>query len=382
MKTQLRLIASTIVLTVLIWIYADQASHSTTTLSVPLKLEPAEATSQWALHIAGASTDQPDRRQVQLTVRGPKKAIRTLESDNSQGQFALTVKLADQLTPGKINSRNLYADLSGSPELLQRGLNLQSVLPQVIEFEVDRYIKVPVEFKPDAGAFKSALVGQPTVAEKVTARVLESKVGKEFSVYPLTMPLEDAIKQDLDKRRTEDANGPMVLHFPIQLQSLRLAVDAVFEPSVVNVTVMLKDQSSIERKTVRPLSVTVKTQDFFEGYEIEWEDKTGAQFTQSINCRVPVSKLEAFRQLESTGILAYVIIDSSDLPPDPTVAGPTATTVPAPTTSATYRPKQVHFVFPPGFEDVKPVGPPPTVNLRINKKQIDTTGLPTAAAAP
>ncbi|NLE60705.1 MAG: hypothetical protein GX616_20355 [Planctomycetes bacterium] len=382
MKTQIRLILSTLALTVLIWIYANQASHSTTTLSVPVKLEPAEAASQWALHIAGASADQPDRRQVQLTVRGPKKAIRDLESDNSQGQFALTVKLADQLTPGRTNSRNLDTDLSGSPELLQRGLNLQSVLPQVIEFEVDRYIKVPVEFKPEAGAFKSALVGQPTVAEKVTARVLESKVGKEFSVYPLTMPLEDAIKQDLDKRRTDDANGPLALHFPVQLQSLRLAVDAVFEPSVVNVTVKLKDQSSIERKTVRPLSVTVKTQDFFEGYEIEWEDKTGAQFTQSINCRVPISKLDAFRQIEPTGILAHVIIDSSDLPPGATAVGPSATSLPAPATSATYRPKQVHFIFPPGFEDVKPVGPPPTVNLRVNRKTTDATGLPKAVAAP
>jgi hypothetical protein len=381
MKTQVRLIVSTIALTVLIWIYANQASHSTTTLSVPVKLDPAEAGSLWALHIAGASADQPDSRQVQLTVRGPKKAIRMLESETSQERFALTVKLADQLTPGRTNSRDLYADLSGSPELLQRGLTLQSVLPKVIEFEVDRYIKVPVEFKPEAGAFKGALVGQPTILEKVTARVLESKVGKDFAAYPLVMPLEDAIREAFDKRRSEEASGPLALHFPVQLESLRLAVDAVFEPSVVHVTVELKDQSSIERKTVRPLSVMVRTQDFFEGYEIEWEDKTGAQFTQSINCRVPVSKLDAFRQIESTGILAYVIIDSSDLPVDATAAAPTATTVPAPTTSATYRPKQVYFVFPSGFEDVKPVGPPPTVNLRVNRKTTDATGLPTAVAA-
>ncbi|HPD28522.1 MAG TPA: hypothetical protein PLL20_00895 [Phycisphaerae bacterium] len=381
MKTQLRLIASTIVLTVLIWIYANQASHSTTTLLVPVKLALAETGGSWALRVADAPADQPNTRQVKLTVRGPKQAIRMLESETGQGRFALTVKLAEQLTPGKTNSRNLYADLSGSPDLLQRGLNLQSVMPEVIEFEVDRYIRVPVEFKPEAGAFKSALVGQPTLAEKVTARVLESKVGKDFAVYPLVLPLEDAIREAFDKRRTEEAAGPLSLHFPVQLQSLRLAVDADFEPPVVHVTVELKDQSSIERKTVRPLSVMVRTQDFFEGYEIEWEDKTGAQFTQSINCRVPVSKLDAFRQIESTGILAYVIIDSSDLPPEPTTAGPTATTVPAPTTSATYRPKQVHFVFPPGFEDIKPVGPPPTVNLRVNRKTTDATGLPTPAAS-
>ena len=235
---------------------------------------------------------------------------------------------------------------------------------------MDRYIKVRVEFTPVTGTFKDAVVGKPVVQEKVTARVLESKVGKDFGVYELPLPLEDAIKDALQKQ-PEQAYGPLAVSFPVSLREVRADIEAKFEPSLVHVTVELQAQSRIERKTVRPLSVTIKTQDFFEGYEIEWEDKTGAQFTQSINCRVPVSKLELFRRLDSTEILAYVVIDSSDLPQQP-VAG--STTLPAPTTSATYRPKQVCFVFPAGFEDVKPVGPPPTVNLRVNRKKTETAG--------
>ncbi len=377
MKTQIRLLVSTVFLTVLIWLYANQASHSTTTLLVPVRLEVPDAGSSWALRVIDAPEDRPDVRQVKMTVRGPKQAIRMLENENSQGRFMLTVTLAEQLTPGP-SSRNLYADLSGSPELLQRGLTLQSVLPAEVKFEVDRYIKVPVEFKPVTGAFENALVGKPVVQEKVTARVLESKVGKDFTLYEFPLPLEDAIKDALQKQ-PEQAYGPLAVSFPVSLQDVRTDIEATFEPSIVHVTVELQAQSRIERKTVRPLSVTIKTQDFFEGYEIEWEDKTGAQFTQSINCRVPVSKLDLFRRLDSTEILAYVVIDSSDLPQEPVTA---VTTLPAPTTSATYRPKQVYFVFPPGFEDVKPVGPPPTVNLRVNRKKTEAVGSVAPATTP
>lgn len=379
MKTQIRLILSTIALTVLIWVYANQASHSTTTLLVPVKLILTESGNLWALRIADAPEGQPNVKQVKIAVRGPKQAIRLLESENSQGRFMLTVKLGEQLAPGP-SSRNLYADLGSSPELLQRGLTLQEVSPMAVEFDVDRYVTVPVEFKPVTGAFETALVGRPTIQDKVMARVLESKVGKGFSVYELPLSLEDAIKESLQKQ-PQETYGPLTLSFPVDLRTARTGIEATFEPPTVFVTVELQAQSRIERKTVRPLSVMVKTQDFFDGCEIEWEDKTGAQFTQSINCRVPVSKLDLFRQLDSTEILAYVVIDNSDLPPQPG-AGASTTTLPAPATSATYRSKQVHFSFPAGFEEVKAVGPPPTVNLRVNRLKTDTPRLSTPPAAP
>lgn len=380
MRTQLRLILSTVALTVLIWFYANQASLSTTTLMVPVKLVLTEAGSPWALRVVDAPPDQPDIRQVKMTVRGPKQAIRLLETENAQGRFMLRVKLAEQLTPGR-TSRSLYADLSGSSDLLQRGLTLKELSPEAVEFEVDRYVKVPVEFKTAAGAFENALVGKPVVQEQVTARVLESKVGEDAVSFPIALPLEDEIKEALQKQPT-DADGPLAVTFPVSLQQVRTPVEAVFEPSVVNVTVQLQAQSRIVSKTVRPLSVMVKAQDFFDGYEIEWEDKTGAQFTQSINCRVPVSKMELFRQLHSTEVLAYVIIDSSDLPPE-AAAGSPAATLPAPVApTATYRTKQVHFVLPAGFEDVKPVDPLPTVNLRVTRKKADTSGLPSPSVTP
>lgn len=377
MKTQIRLILWTLALTVLIWFYANQASHSTTTLLVPVKLVLPEAGSPWALRVVDAPADQPNVKHVKMTVRGPKQAIRLLETDNAQGQFVLTVKLGEQLTPGRTN-RNLYADLSSSPELLQRGLTLQEVVPETVEFEVDRYVKVPVEFRPAAGSFESALIGKPVIQEQVTTRVLEGKAGKDISIYPLALPLEDAIREAL-QRQTNETDGPLSLRFPVSLQRARTPTEATFEPPVVHVTVQLQAQSRIERKTVRPLSVMVKAQDFFDGYEIEWEDKTGAQFTQSVICRVPLSKLELFRQLDSTEILAFVVIDSSDLPQDSTAGLPSAT---APTTTATYRSKPVHFVFPPGFEDVTTVGPTPTVNLRVDRKKVDVSRLAGPSATP
>jgi hypothetical protein len=378
MKTQIRLILSTIALTALIWVYANRASQSMTTLLVPVKLTLADANSSLSLRVVDAAEDQPNIKLVKMTVRGPKQAINLLENEQGRGHFMLTVKVGEQLSPGR-NSRNLFTDISNSSELLQRGLILQELSPEVVEFDVDRYIKLPVEVKPVAGSFESVLVGKPVVQQGVTARVLESKVDKGTTVLSVSLPIEDAIKEALSRQPSE-ADGPLELALSVPLQSSRLGVDATFDPPSVLVTVVLQGQFRVERKTVRPLSVLVKTQDFFDGgYEIEWEDKTGAQFTQTINVRVPVAKLDLFRQLDSTDIVAYVTIDSSDLPQE---AKGVATTSPAPAAATeTYRSKPVHFVFPPGFEEVKLVGADPTVNLRITKRS-DTAALIAPPVSP
>jgi hypothetical protein len=374
MRTQVRLILSTVALTALIWMYANRASQSVTTLLVPVKLTLTDRSSALALRLVDAAEDQPSVRQIKMTVRGPKQAIRILESEQSRGRFLLTIKVAEQLTPGR-NSRNLFTDISNSPELLERGLTLQELAPAVVEFDVDRYLRLPVDLKLTAGSFENVLVGRPAVQEKVTARVLESKVNKGSPALSLTLPIEDAIKEEL-QRQPSEAYGPLVLTFPVSLLSLRSNVDATFDPPTVRVTVQLQGQFRVERKNVRPLSVLIKTQDFFDGYEIEWADKTGAQFTQTINVRVPVAKLDLFRQLESTDIVAYVLIDSSDLPQEPAVA---VATSPAPAAATeTYRGKPIHFVFPPGFEEVKLVGPEPMVSLRVKKKADTSLAAPSA----
>jgi len=361
MKTQLRLLLFTIALTVLIWTYADRAGHETSTITVPVTIAPADPDSPLVFRIINARPDEPNVKRIKMRFRGPKSNIRLLETEYGYGGFALTVPIADDLTPGR-KSRNLLADLSRLPEITKRGLTLDSISPEAVEFDVDRYLGIPVEVKPVPGAFEEDLDGKPIVEpQKVEARVLESEI--EGPIVPAVLPLllEDAIAEELRERPGETGDA---LTFDAPLPSTWRGVEAIFRPDHVTVTLRLKRHTVIEHIAPIQLGVLVKPQDFFSKYEIEWLDKTGAHLTQDVEVRVPIEKRDEVRAIHVRNIDAYVRIYHDDLPQE---------------SSATESPvllREVQFVFPPGFEDVKPREPLPRVEFRIKRK------LPAAGAAP
>jgi hypothetical protein len=133
------------------------------------------------------------------------------------------------------------------------------------------------------------------------------------------------------------------------------------------VTVRLARRIVSERITLIPLGVLVEPQDFFGQYEIEWEDETGGHFTQAIDVRVP---LEKRGQLKGNMIDAYVIIDDADLPKDlPGIP----TTEPS---KESWIEREIRFVFPAGFEEVRMEGPARTVKFRVKKKPAPPSVLP------
>ncbi len=369
MRTHIRIILSTLCLTILIWAYADRTSQGMATFVVPVTITPAEPHSPLELRLPDAADDNAEvpreKRnvaQIKMTLRGPKRKIGLLKSEHDYGGFALTVKVAEELEPGR-HRLKLFDDLSSHPDILERGLTLQSISPETVDLIVDRYQTVPVQLKPTAGRFEDYLdATRPVVnSDKVVARVLQSRLGATSLLPPLSLSLEEAIAEELEKQPAE-SDDPLTV--TVELESSWPGIEATFEPASVQVTLRLKRKSDVERITVRPLGVMIKTQDFFDGCEIVWEDDTGAQFTQTINVHVPITKLNRLRELESNTD-AYVVIDDNDLPQEP--AGVTGSR-PATAGSETFRPKPVRFRFPPGFDDVRLVGPEPTVKLRVEKK--------------
>ncbi len=356
MKAQIQLILSTIALTVLIWTYADQSGHESFSTTVVVKyVPPSQPGNRFVLRVVGSPADTPDLVRAELTFRGPTSAVRRLQKDTDSSRFMLTVVVGDELTPGRQPPRSLFNDLARLPEIRNRGLSLQSVHPDKITLEVDRYKTVTADVELLTGVFEKTLVEKPVVRpEKVEARVLESTLAHAGGMLP---PLRISIEDEL-QARAEQSGG--TFSFDVPIRSTWQGIDATFNPQQVRVTVRFARRTIRERITLIPLSVLVKPQDFFDRYEIEWQDETGGHLTQAIDVRVPLDKAG---QLKGNMIDAYITIEDTDLPKD--LAGAVTT---GPASSESWIERDIRFVFPPGFEDVRMEGTPRTVKFRIKKK--------------
>jgi hypothetical protein len=368
MKTQLGLIFSSLALTVLIWTYADQSGHETYTTTAPVRfVPPPRPDNPTVVRVEGARSESPNVERVEIALRGPKSAIRRLEKDDAAGRFQLTVVIPDEQTQGPV-SRDLFEDLNRLPEIRNRGLSLQKVAPERVQLVVDRYRDVPIAVEVVPGLFERSLADSLVVEpETVRARVLESALPREGSLGPLRLLIEE----QLQSRSERIGGGPFSFNLP--LRSNWPGVEAAFRPDHVRVTGEFIRRTTSERITPIPLAVMVKPQDFFEKYEIEWQDETGGHLTQAIDVRVP---LEKAGRLRGSDVDAYIIITDLDLPRD-LPGGPTTSPAPA----GSWIEREVRFVFPPGFEDVKIEGPPRTVFFRVNRKA-EAAGGPSAAALP
>ena len=369
MRTQLRLILSTLALTALIWTYADRTGHGTIPILVPVTVTPAKADSPLLFSFPDAPEGDPKANvtQVKMTFRGPNRAIALLKSEHEYGGFGLTVKIDEDL-PNGLTSKSvlLLPLLRDDSEILKRGLTLEKVSPETINFNVDRYRTIPVKLNPVAGSFEDQLAERIELTPKeVDARVREGKLREGFSLSSLSVALEEGIKEELE-RQGDETDPPPPLEFDVALESPP-DLDATFEPEEVHATVRLKALTESVWVTVRPLGTNIKTEDFFkEGYEIRWKEPTDARYTVRTRVRVPVKDLKTFQQLDPSSIDAYVVIDDNDLLDGP--AGTATTTSPA-SDGGTYRSKEVRFRFPPPFEALKLDGPPPWRELRVVKKE-------------
>lgn len=366
MKNNLQLVASTLVLTVLVWAYADRATRADLPVWTPLRVMADAPGSDVLVIMPDPLLGHPDTQRVKMTLSGPRAAIQALEADHARGEFGVTVTVSGDLANGE-HTRDLFVDLGRAPELVRRGLTLVDVEPKSLTFEVDRYVRREVTLTADAGAYTEMLTGTPVFEPaRVTARVRRSQLG-DLTPPALPVPLAEAIGAALASRpeTPESPEDPLTLTVPLRSSAWQ-GMDATFTPSTVAVTLSLRRGAARERLDVKPLGVTILSAEFLDGgYAIEWEDET-VRLGVVMYVRVPSAKLERFRRLDPRAFRAYVIIDDQDVQ----AAG-----------GATFRSKPVHLDAPDGFEDVKPAGEAMTVNLRVIRTT-DPAGSEAVDAAP
>jgi hypothetical protein len=350
MKIQFRLLLETIALTALIWTYADQASYENYdgVLAVRIATPP-----DVVARIEGGRGGPTEVLHIPMKVRGPKAAIRKLEMEKgaANAPFLLNLPISDDPEMQVSYTTEIQDAASRLPAIRDRGLKLEELSRPTIVFTLDRYVSRTLNVEADPGKFGEALDGKPAVQPKqVTVKVLESELKKRGALEPrLVIPIEERLRARAEEFRAT---------FDVPLGSKWEGMDAIFNREQVRVTVTLAKLYERVHLTLIPLRVMLPPGVFAGNYQIEWQ--TDADLVQDIDVRVPIGKPRA---LTNTEVLAFIQIDKCDLPADSPIS---ATTAPAGTEGWSQR--EIHFVFPTGFEDVQVDGPPRMVKYRVKPK--------------
>lgn len=350
MRLQLRLLLETVVLTLLIWTYADQASYETCSAVVAVRVAtPPDVVAR----IEEAKGGLAEVVYIPMKLRGPKAAVRKLELESGTGasMFNLNLALALDAGPQSPTTRDIREEVARLPSIRDRGLQVEELSRPVISFKLDRYQSIKLTVDTDAGKLSEALDGKPVIEPNaVTVKVLESELAKRGTLPEERMVI--SIEEQI-RTRAEDVTAS----FSVPLGSKWGGMDAKFVPEQVRVTVRLvKSYQTVELSLI-PLQVLMPAGVAGGEFEIEWQAK--ADLLQNISVRIPVGKAKT---LDSTDVRAFIQIDKLDLPGEPS---PATATFPAMTEGWSQR--EVRFVFPPEFGDVQ-VDAQRQVKFRVKRK--------------
>ncbi|GMU24227.1 MAG: hypothetical protein AMXMBFR13_43030 [Phycisphaerae bacterium] len=358
MRLQIRLLLETFALTALIWTYADQAGFESWDGTILVKVS---APQNIVVRIKGPRGDVQDSISLPLKLRGPKSAIRRLEQDRGAGgsPLTLTLTIREDLETQTPHTRDVRDEISRLPAIRDRGLQVADLPVQAITFTLDRYVGVTLDVDTDPGVFTDDLVSKPEIRPRsVVARVLESELQKLGTREPRhVVSIEEAI------RTRADESSPT---FNVSLGTKWQGIDATFKPEQVRVTVRLAKLYEQQHLTLIPLQVLPPPGTTNCDFEIEYQ--TDADLVQDIDVRVPIGKTQA---LINADVWAVLPLEKSDIPGAVQPNRPTAS-APAPTEGWTQR--EIRFIFPQGFEDVRLEGLPRIVKFRV-KQKTTTPGL-------
>ena len=145
---RLKSLPLTIVLTILIWMYAE--AKFTATGDARLSLRPIAPNGDLALRVFDAAENRYiPVINVVASLQGPTNQITMLEQETEPLQLMFT-RPASSLTPGTLVTVDTVSLLNSNSDLRKRELTVTSAIPPKVQLEVDHLEQVtrPVEFRP------------------------------------------------------------------------------------------------------------------------------------------------------------------------------------------------------------------------------------------
>lgn len=326
MISQLKLLSTTVVLTLLIWVTADELQIVTAPLTLEVRFEPHETGS--IMQIIPIKTPA----LVKVQVSGTRRAVARAQA---RDPLAITLQLSDRPSIARTQIDQLADLLREQPGPL-RELVVQSVQTPAVDVRIDRMVEasVPVSVRrPSQLSFETGPVLAP---EQVRVRMWETVLQDLGGVVP---PIEVNVDEYL---RDQPRDQAFAVTVPIPLRAC--GSEATCEPSAVRATGKLAP-ASVEQKLLNTVAVRacVSFENLRRGITVDVEGG-GQVATLAL-------KVEGTREsLEAASSLYGVINLRED---DLRIVGQTLEMTP-------------DFILPPG---VKLVGPPPKVKLIIRSIQ-------------
>lgn len=280
---QVKLIAMSAVVTVLIWLSADQLLTETTTVQVTIQ-PVAVAGESYTVHPLG---DRSQKFHVGLS--GPQKMFARLKEAGP-----LTIELPiETRTTGLLNIKVLDAlrkDRDWFP-----GLTVDSVVPEFLDVIVDRDITVPLPVWVDKGTLDYDV--DPSV-EPDSVQVTLSQ--RRFHDIPtekrrLVLRAENLLR---NKKKGE------LLSFPVPLEAKVDGIDVKVAPARVNLRATVREQRVTNTIAAVPIRFTGSA-DLWNEFRISLKDR-GTLLTQPITVKGPaeiVARLVA-GSIKVTGLIA------------------------------------------------------------------------------
>lgn len=354
MKTQIQLILATVVITVLIWVYADLSSHESYDVYLPVKLV-VPPNSDWVVHLDSASADKSDLLEIRVWLLGPKAVITKLRDERERPEeFVLEVEVAIAEGAKVGIERSVDVTEHVNEWARKKGLLVENLSRQSIEYSLDKFVEVEISVEADPGIYEKDLEGLPRVEPaSVQARLLASQRDRlHVAPRPLILPISSELEK-LETRTNTTFEKPLV-NLPWQ------GLNVTYTPKRVTVTVEWRSGGKRQPISAIPLQ-TIWPADPPEGYyRVVWDNE--ADLVQHIDVIIPPGKP---RPLTNMDVKAYVNIEREDFPVGPT--GPTET--PSIQEGAAVM-REVRFIFPPGFEDVRVVSQPEKVRFHLKREDI------------
>jgi hypothetical protein len=261
---QIKLIAVTGVLTLLIWTMADQLVTDRAEIEVTVELEPAGDTGLIV------DTDPPGLRTFQMTLAGPKRIVDQVRKD---GLSRVSLPVRDH--PNGEYTIDVKRALADYPEQF-RGLRIEAVDPPVVTVVVDHLVSTMMPVYAERGDLEYDV---PPVVEPTEVEVTISQ-----RALSALAPAERRVSLDLATLLRPKAKGEP-LEIPAVLTPRVGGTEVRLRPNTVTVFATLRAQSKTTTIAAVPVHVAASF-DVLNQFRIETRDGS-TLVTRAITVRGP-----------------------------------------------------------------------------------------------
>lgn len=321
MIRHIKLLSTTLVLTLLIWVTADELQIVQSVLTLDVRFEPRNAGSSMQIIPIKSSL-------VKIQVSGTRRAVARAQA---RDPLPVTIQLAERPSASRVQIDQLTELLREQPGPL-RELTIKSVQTPTLEVRIDRMIEVDVAVTAKRSSQISYETGPVLSPDRVRVRMWETTLGDMGHTLP---NIEINVDEYL---RDQPRDQPFSVSVPVPLRMF--GADASCEPSAVRATGKLAP-ASVEQRLLNTVAIRacVSFENLSRGIEVEIEG--GGQIATL------ALKVEGSREALEAASSVYGVINLRE--DDLRSLGQTIEKTP-------------DFILPPG---VRIVGQPPKVRILI-----------------